>query len=273
MHALPEWLCLLSTIDRQQGPAYPVAVTLAERVELRTLQQQVLMNLRSRLAQGEIAPGLRIVEAAESERLGVSRGTIREALRQLEQEGLVVRSPRRDVHVRELTAKEIVDLYAVRGALESVAVRAVCSLAEQPFMATVRELRRQLSALESASGTPEEIASDLAFHETLCQASNNEMLLVHWRQLAALLRNLLMSGRASLVLALPEHHHRLLAQIETRNSDAVVEVLLEGFNRSRNDLVHRSEDLTRHDSKGGRFTGKRRSPRNLSNSIKGRVMP
>ena len=214
-------------------------------MDRRTLQQQVLMNLRSRLAQGEIAPGLRIVEAAESERLGVSRGTIREALRQLEQEGLIVRSPRRDVHVRELTSQEIVDLYAVRGALESLAIRAVCALSEKPFARTVRELRRQLLALESASGTSDEIASDLRFHETLCEASNNGILLVHWRQLAALLRNLLMSGRASLVLALPAHHRRLLAQIEARDADNAVNVLLEGFNRSRNDLVHRRQTLNR----------------------------
>ena len=230
------------------------------------------MNLRSRLAQGEIAPGLRIVEAAESERLGVSRGTIREALRQLEQQGLVVRSPRRDVHVRELTAQEIVDLYAVRGALESVAIRAVCGLEEEPFARTVQVLKSQLSALESASGTFEEIASDLGFHETLCEASNNGILLVHWRQLAALLRNLLMSGRASLVLALPEHHHRLLAQIEARNADAAVDVLLEGFNRSRTDLVHRGQALRRHDRKGEGVTRKPRSPRELSDSVDGRAM-
>jgi DNA-binding GntR family transcriptional regulator len=237
--------CLQSTIDSQPAHAYSVAVTLAERVDRRTLQQQVLMNLRARLAEGEIAPGLRIVEAAESERLGVSRGTIREALRQLEQEGLIVRSPRRDMHVRELTSQEIVDLYAVRGALESLATRAVCALSEKPFARTVRELRRQLLALESASGTAEEIASDLRFHETLCEASNNGILLVHWRQLAALLRNLLMSGRASLVLALPAHHRRLLAQIEARDADNAVNVLLEGFNRSRNDLVHRRQTLNR----------------------------
>jgi DNA-binding GntR family transcriptional regulator len=237
--------CLQSTIDSLPARAYSVAVTLAERVDRRTLQQQVLMNLRLRLAQGEIAPGLRIVEAAESERLGVSRGTVREALRQLEQEGLIVRSPRRDVHVRELTSQEIVDLYAVRGALESLAIRAVCGLAEKPFVRAVRELRRQLVALESASGTSEEIASDLGFHETLCEASNNGILLVHWRQVAALLRNLLMSGRASLVLALPAHHRRLLAQIERRDAASAVTVLLEGFNRSRNDLVHRRQTLNR----------------------------
>lgn len=237
--------CLQSTIDSQSAHAYSVRVTLAEQVERRTLQQQVLMNLRSRLAQGEIAPGLRIVEAVESERLGVSRGTIREALRQLEQEGLIVRSPRRDVHVRELTTQEIVDLYAVRGALESLAIRAVCGLAAKPFARTLRQLRHQLLALESASGPAVEIASDLAFHETVCVSSNNGILLVHWRQLAALLRNLLMSGRASLVLALPEHHRRLLAQIEARNADEAVNVLLEGFNRSRNDLVHRRQTLNR----------------------------
>lgn len=251
--------------------AYSVAVALAEQVERRTLQQQVLMNLRSRLAQGEIAPGLRILEAAESERLGVSRGTVREALRQLEQEGLIVRSPRRDVHVRELTAQEIVDLYAVRGSLESLAIRAVCGLGEREFERTVQELRRQLVALESASRTSEEVASDLRFHETICESSNNGMLLVHWRQLAALLRNLLMSGRASLVLALPEHHRRLLAEIEARDADAAIYVLMEGFNRSRDDLVYRRQTLSRQDEKGDGSTRKPRLSRVSSESVQGRV--
>ncbi|MBK8063820.1 MAG: GntR family transcriptional regulator [Betaproteobacteria bacterium] len=83
--------------------------------------EKVTLQLRQMIMSGEFAPGARIAEIPLAQRLGVSRTPVRLALGLLEQESLVVSSPRRGFVVREITISEIVDAFDVRGALEALA--------------------------------------------------------------------------------------------------------------------------------------------------------
>ena len=96
---------------------------LAIAVETRTLRGQVLGAVRSAVVSGRLAPGARVNEAQLASDLGVSRGTLREAIRRLEQEGLLVTLSHRGTFVRELSTEEIAEVYGVRLALESYAAR------------------------------------------------------------------------------------------------------------------------------------------------------
>lgn len=86
------------------------------------LGEQLLDQLRALIVRGELAAGTHLVEGWMADRFGVSRGPVRDALRQLEIEGLV-ETRKRGVSVRGLTDTDLVELYAVRGALEGLAVR------------------------------------------------------------------------------------------------------------------------------------------------------
>lgn len=92
-------------------------------LEKKSLREQALIALRSAITSGELEPGRHLVETELSEMLQISRGTLREALRQLEQEGLVSAGARGRLSVRHLDVKEIRDIFAVRGVLESLAAR------------------------------------------------------------------------------------------------------------------------------------------------------
>jgi len=113
--------------------------------------------------------GGHLVETELSEMLQISRGTLREALRQLEQEGLLSPGPRGRLSVRHLDAKEIRDIYSVRAALESLAARTLCELPERQQV--IGSLRAAIDAMAAAAkGSLEErIESDLEFHRTLCR--------------------------------------------------------------------------------------------------------
>ncbi len=87
------------------------------------LRQQVLDGLRQAIIDGRLIPGARLIERELTEMMGVSRTVIREALRQLESEGLVAIIPNKGPVVRELTVTEAGDLYSIRAVLEGYAAR------------------------------------------------------------------------------------------------------------------------------------------------------
>ena len=97
------------------------------------LRQQVLDELRQSIIAGRLNPGERLIERELISMMGVSRTVIREALRQLESEGLVAIVPNKGPIVRTLTLEEARDLYAIRAVLEGLAARLfVCLLYTSP---------------------------------------------------------------------------------------------------------------------------------------------
>lgn len=213
-------------------------------LDRRTLQEQVFLALWTRIVQGQLQPGSRILESEESARFEVSRATLREALRQLEEQGLVVRDPRRIIYVRKLSADEIIHLYQVRGALEGLAAELICALPQQTRCRVIADLRTSAARLAEADGDYEEIAADLDFHEKLCEASGNSILLNQWHQLAALIRATLSGGHVRLSRSweesgrnIPNHHAEIVDALEASHLDEVIAMLREGFRASTRFLV------------------------------------
>ena len=86
------------------------------------LRDVVFNTLRKAILKGELKPGERLMEIALAERLGVSRTPVREAMRKLELEGLVVMIPRRGAQVANITEKDLNDVLEVRMALENLSI-------------------------------------------------------------------------------------------------------------------------------------------------------
>ena len=91
------------------------------------LRDVVFNTLRQAIITGEFAPGERLMEIALANRLGVSRTPVREAIRKLELEGLVVMIPRKGAEVARITEKDLRDVLEVRCSLEELAAEAVLS--------------------------------------------------------------------------------------------------------------------------------------------------
>ena len=85
------------------------------------LRDVVFENLREAILEGKLEPGQRIMEVQLAEQLGVSRTPVREAIRKLELEGLVVMLPRKGAYVADMSLKDIIDVLEIRSSLEGLA--------------------------------------------------------------------------------------------------------------------------------------------------------
>ena len=141
---------------------------------LPTLPLQIAERIGTGIVEEQFAPGERLKEVELALQFGVSRATIREALRLLEQRGLVSILPQRGARVTELSRKELEDLFEMRAALLGVASRRV---AERADAAGLREVRAGLKALEAAVGDASAYArASAAMVETITRVSQNAQI-------------------------------------------------------------------------------------------------
>jgi DNA-binding GntR family transcriptional regulator len=208
-------------------------------LEKKSLREQALSALRTAITSGELEPGRHLVETELSDMLQISRGTLREALRQLEQEGLLSAGPRGRLSVRHLDGKEIRDIFAVRAALESLAVRTLCELPDRASVIT--SLRSAVDAMAAAAeaSLEERIESDLEFHRTLCRLTGNETLLHSWESLEGSIRmSIMFAGIERAVKNMSvDRHHDIVAAIETGDATLARTTVLEHMDVAAANLV------------------------------------
>lgn len=153
-----------------------------------TLTQLAQESIRQAIEEGRLRPGQRIIEAKLSEEMQISRFPIREALRYLEKEGLVVTEPFKGVRVAEITLKDVHELLTLRSALEELAARLTAQAMDEGMRA---ELEERFQALEKAAGDGDEealVAADTAFHQAICRLSGHGRLLDSWTGLETQIR-------------------------------------------------------------------------------------
>lgn len=149
-------------------------VNLNEYLPLRDV---VFNALREAIIKGDFVAGERLMEKQLAERMGVSRTPIREAIRKLELEGLVVMVPRKGAEVASVTGKDISDVLEVRATLEALAVRLACKkMSDQDFDELVA-VNEAFKAAAKEKNVPAIIEKDVEFHDVIFHASENEKLI------------------------------------------------------------------------------------------------
>lgn len=162
----------------EEAPS-PSPVT-GRRLVRHSLAEGVVDELRRALIAGELADGAPIPEVHVATRLGVSRGPVREALIELERDGVVEFDPRGRSLVRSLTAEDFEEIYQLRLALEPLAAR----LAAQRMMdADRRGLEQRLVQLDAIKTWDAFHAWDVEFHEAVLLATHQRRLHAAWRTL------------------------------------------------------------------------------------------
>lgn len=150
------------------------------------LREMVLMTLRRAILLGKLKPGERLMEIHLSELLGVSRTPVREAIRQLETEGLVVMVPRHGAYVDSITEKSLMDVLEVRRALEGLAASRASRRITPDVLLKLRAAYEKYEMLvESPEATLDEIVeADIAFHDVILNATENDKLISIMNNLA-----------------------------------------------------------------------------------------
>jgi DNA-binding GntR family transcriptional regulator len=141
------------------------------------LREVVFESVRGAIISGVLKPGERLMEVQLAEKLGVSRTPIREAIRKLELEGLVIMMPRKGAYVADLSIKDITDVLEIRATLEGLA----SSLAA--LRITDDEIEQlELNALQFHKAIEADdfdgiVQADIDFHDNIFKATRNDMLM------------------------------------------------------------------------------------------------
>jgi DNA-binding GntR family transcriptional regulator len=158
------------------------------RVQPRVLRQEVLEALRSAILADRIHPGSRLLEAEVASRMGVSRAPVREAIRQLEQEGLVEFFPHRGAVVIGLPEDEIDAIYQLRALIEGHAIERACATATEADLERLEGLIVDMQRALKARDIDEVAEIDLAFHGAIVELSGFSLLRHIWQSLDGLVR-------------------------------------------------------------------------------------
>ncbi len=211
---------------------------IIDTLQRSTLRERCLAALRSALTTGRFRPGAHLSEVDLAGKFGVSRATVREALRHLQQEGLVEAGSRGMLHVRRLDARDIRELYSVRAALEALAAEAL-AIQDQRAPA-VTTLRHRLACFGTdGSDLSAQIEADLAFHLTLCELSGNRTLARSWRLIEGSIRMTIM--HAGLERALHNmaaaRHRPIVDAIESGDAASARKIVFEHMGQAAERLV------------------------------------
>ena len=141
------------------------------------LRDVVFNTLRQAILRGELKPGERLMEIQLANKLGVSRTPIREAIRKLELEGLVLMIPRKGAEVAEITEKNMRDVLEVRKALEELAVQLACEKITDEEIEEMKKAAEEFKMILKSRDITEIAEADVRFHDIIYMATDNQKLI------------------------------------------------------------------------------------------------
>ena len=196
----------------------------------RTLRERILSTIRAAIVNGEIRPGTRIMEPELADRFGISRTPIREAIRQLESEGLISVIPRKGAIVASISPQDISNFYELKMILEGHAARLAAKNLTENDLAKMETVNRQIEAASAKKNLSRVLDLQNEFHEIFLRACGNDKLL-------AIVQNLVMQFQR--IRLMPAMLGRIKGSIRQHTE------IIEAFRRKD---TARAEDLVRKNS-------------------------
>ena len=190
-------------------------VTMDEYLPLRDV---VFNTLRQAILRGELKPGERLMEIQLANKLGVSRTPIREAIRKLELEGLVVMIPRKGAEVAKITVRDLKDALEVRMAIDSLSVKLACERLDEDDKTEIKQACVAFREAVKSKNVQAIVEGDERFHNTIYRASKNQKLIT----IAMNLREQVYRYRFEYVKDFSYHENLI------REHDQITEAILKG---------------------------------------------
>ena len=205
----------------KRGLKYMDSLTKLNLDNYKPLRDIVFENLRNAILEGDLKAGKRLMEVQLAEQLGVSRTPIREAIRKLELEGLVVMLPRKGAYVANMSFKDLIDVLEIRASLEGLAA---CLAAERRRDEDIEELEKVAKEFEKSvreTDIDNVLKKDIEFHEKIFLMANNKklyhLITTLWEQVHRFRVTYVSNYEAS--LSLVEEHKKILEAIKSGDSE------------------------------------------------------
>jgi DNA-binding GntR family transcriptional regulator len=207
------------------------------------VREHALDKLRNAIARGLYPPGHRLVERELCEALGVSRTSVREALRQLQAENLIEVGKRRNITVAVISSKDAEDIYLLREMLETTAVTRFVANADEDAIKQLQRIHKDLRKVIHKGDVRELAIMAGEFYETILNGSGSKVIADMARQLATRVTYLRMRSMAE-PGRLEEGIHewdRLMEAIEAGNANAAAKAMSEHLTAARKAVVAKLE--------------------------------
>lgn len=197
------------------------AISEIKQRRAKTITSIAVEAIEDMIISGELIAGDRINESTLAERLGISRGPIREACRSLEQAGLLTSKTNRGMYVREVSLDEARELYELRGAIAGLAGELIVKRASDRDIEQLQRLVRQMQVAADEENSDEYYRLNLGFHDALIEQSQNAALEDTYRKIVNQLhllrrRGLVDSGNLQVSNS---EHRRIVDAFGKRDTD------------------------------------------------------
>jgi len=211
------------------------------------LRDVVFETLRDAIITQVLKPGERLMEIQLADEMGVSRTPVREAIRKLELEGLVVMVPRKGAYVAGVSMKDIHEVYEVRSALEMLAVTLAAErITEEELDALERQVLRESEEedKQDSSDLNNIVYIDSSFHDIIYQAAHNQRLVQFVNILQEQLQrfraaSLSRPGRSKTAL---EEHKQIVEALSERNGELAAKLAREHIENAENAMISQMEE-------------------------------
>lgn len=216
----------------------------AELKPRKSLASDAADNLREFIMLGKLAPGMPVRERDLAEAFGISRTPLKEALRILETEGLIVYGVTRRPSVADPSLEEINDWLRVQGALEALAGELACELASDAQLEEIERLNASIKEARDSDGKLEAFRRDMAFHAAIVAAADNAALAeTHASYNARLWRvRFLSSQREAARDATRQEHLEIVEALKTRDAVAARRALKKHLRTAETNIAAAVED-------------------------------
>ena len=187
----------------------------------RPLREIVYEELKLQILTGKIDPGTRMMEVELAEDMGVSRTPIREAIRKLEKEGLVIIEPRKGAYASQISTKDMVDILEVRQNMEGLAAYFAATRMSKEQMEELKRVSESFTEAVSAGNMTEMISFDTRFHHIIVESCSNKILVQMIEQLQELVLRFRYIYYDDFRRAekMPAEHQMILDAIERGNAE------------------------------------------------------
>jgi len=155
------------------------------KIKPRSIEDEIISRLRDAIVSGQFPPGTHLNESEIAKQMEVSRIPIREAIKKLEQEGLVVRQPNKGVYVISFTEQDVRETFSLRARLESMAFEWAIPNITNEDLAQLRALVKEQETAIAERRYDELARLDMRFHELICLKAGHSRLLKIWYELHA----------------------------------------------------------------------------------------
>lgn len=215
-----------------------------------SLRTNVANEIMRAIAEGHLQPGDRVIEQQIATEMEISRAPVREAIRELEAQGILVTIDRKGAFVADLTSDDIKELFALRIALETMAIEIAAARINQAQIQELITFTEEMVFAASKNDVDAFVESDMKFHNLVCSLSNRKRLLRMLDEVRTLIRMFMVISKFAMLYSTELAHeaaaHKpIIEALSSGNPDKAKDALAKHLTQAEAILLRYFEQKTR----------------------------